>query len=167
MKQAVSVDSCFDFEYLNMCIMEGLRFQPPGGISPVYFDQDVTLGNKHKITVKKGDNLRVFHWGLHKNPAEWQRPHEFLPERFDSTSPLYLTPSGKKRNTMSYVPWSAGKRVCFGKTFAESNLKIMLTYITQTFNFEFAEKGKYDEKFPIAVMSQSKTPPIMINLTLK
>ena len=26
MKRAVSVDSCFDFEYLNTCIMEGLRF---------------------------------------------------------------------------------------------------------------------------------------------
>ena len=68
---------------------------------------------------------------------------------------------------MSYVPWSAGRRVCFGKTFAESNLKIMLTYITQWFDFEFVEKGKYDEKFPMAVMSQSKTPAIMINLTLK
>ena len=43
----------------------------------------------------------------------------------------------------------------------------MLTYITQWFDFEFVEKGKYDEKFPMAVMSQSKTPAIMINLTLK
>ena len=129
MKSVVSVDSCFDFEYLNMVIMEGLRFQPPGGITPVTFEKDVTLGNG-KLTVKKGDNVRILHWALHKNPAEWQRPNEFLPERWDSTSPLYLTPSGKRRNTMSYVPWSAGKRVCFGKTFAESNLKIILTYIT-------------------------------------
>ena len=71
LKRAVSVDSCFDFEYLNMCIMEGLRFQPHGGISPIYFEEEVTLGNKHKITVKKGDKLRVFHWALHRNPAEW------------------------------------------------------------------------------------------------
>ena len=68
---------------------------------------------------------------------------------------------------MSWLPWAAGKRVCFGKTFAESNLKIMLTYITQYFDLEFVEADKYATKFPIAVMSQSKTPPLMIKLTHK
>ena len=113
---------------MNRVIMEGLRYQPPGGITPFVFDRDVTLANK--LTVKKGDTVRVMHWYMHKSTDQWQRPHEYLPDRFDPESPLYLTPSGKKRNTMSYVPWSAGKRVCFGKTFAEMNLKIMLTYFT-------------------------------------
>ena len=27
------------------------------------------LGNK--LTVKKGDPVRVLHWALHKNPKEW------------------------------------------------------------------------------------------------
>lgn len=88
-----------------------------------------------------------------------------MPDRFDSTSPLFLTPSGKKRHTMSYLPWSAGKRVCFGKTFAESNLKILLTYFTQYFDFDFTDGEKYADSFPIAVMSQSRTPPIMLKLT--
>ena len=165
MDKAISVDSCFDFEYLNMVVYEGLRFQSPGGITPITFTEEVTLGNK--LTVKKGDHVRVLHWALHKNPAEWQRPNEFLPERFDPRSPLYLTPSGKKRNTMSWLPWSAGKRVCFGKTFAESNLKIMLTYLTQMFDMNFVETEKYATEFPIACMSQSKTPAIMVRLTHK
>lgn len=38
LNKAVSVDSCFDFEYLNWTTMEGLRFQPPGSITPVVFD---------------------------------------------------------------------------------------------------------------------------------
>ena len=54
---------------------------------------------------------------------------------------------------MSYVPWSAGKRVCFGKTFAEMNLKIMLTYFTQYFDFEFVDQKWMTGKYPIAVMS--------------
>ena len=117
------------------------------------FEEEVRLGNK--LTLKKGDCIRVLHWALHRNPNEWQRPNEFLPERFDPNSPLYLTPSGKKRNTMSWIPWNAGKRICFGKTFAESNLKIILTYLTQYFNFEMVDKAKYAEKFPVAVMNQS------------
>ena len=67
---------------------------------------------------------------LGHNSAEWQRPTEFLPERFDPKSPLYLTPSGKKRHAMSWVPFHGGQRVCFGKTLAEGNLKILITYMT-------------------------------------
>ena len=128
------------------------------------FKEDVNLAGK--FTVKAGDRIRVLNWGLHKNSAEWQRPHEFLPERFDTESPLYLTPSGKKRNPMSWAPFSGGKRICFGKTFAESNLKIMLTYFTQFFDFEYVDKTLYPgDKYPVAVMFQSKNPPLLIKLT--
>ena len=147
----MTVDSCFDLEYLNNVMSEGLRFQSPGSISPMIFDRDVVLGKK--LHLKKGDEVRVLHWAIHKNPKEWQKPDEFLPDRFNPISPLYLTPTGKKRHTMSWLPWSAGKRVCFGKTFAESNLKILLTYFTQHFDFDFVDTKKYAKSYPIAVMS--------------
>ena len=115
------------------------------------FDRDVTLGNK--LQLKKGDTILVLHWAMHRNPKEWQRPHEYLPDRFDPNSPLYFTPSGKKRHTMSWLPWNAGKRVCFGKTFAESNLKIILTYFTQFFDFDFVDKTEYADSYPVAVMT--------------
>ena len=78
--------------------------------------------------------------GLHRNPNEWQRPHEFLPQRFDPADPLYLTPSGKKRHSHSFVPFNGGKRVCLGKTFAESVMKVVATYMTQFFNVEFLDE---------------------------
>ena len=92
-------------------------------------------------------------WHLQKHRDQWQRPHEYLPERFDPEHPLYLTTSGKKRNVMSYVPWAAGKRICFGKTFAEHNLKIMMTYFTQYFDFKFVDEKYNSGEYPIAVMS--------------
>ena len=145
-------------------INEGLRYQSPGGITPIVFEKDTNLAGK--ITMKKGDCVRLVHWALHKNPDEWQRPEEFLPDRWDPESPLYLTPKGKKRNTLSFMPWNAGKRVCFGKVFAENNLKIILTYFTQWFNFEFAEKNPYPgNTFPVCCMNQSRTPPIMVRIT--
>ena len=54
---------------------------------------------------------------------------------------------------MSYVPWAAGKRICFGKTFAEHNLKIMMTYFTQYFDFKFVDEKYNTGEYPIAVMS--------------
>jgi len=69
MKRLVTVDNCFDLDFLNMVICEGLRFQGPAGISPVLFTQDVKLANK--FTVRKGDRVRVLNWALHKHSDEW------------------------------------------------------------------------------------------------
>ena len=89
---------------------------------------------------------------------------ELLPERFDSNSPLYLTPEGKKRHPMSWIPFHGGPRVCFGKTLAEGNLKIMTTYMTQKFNFKF-EDPRYETEIPVAQIDQSHTVPIWLKLT--
>ena len=62
--------------------------------------------------------------GLHHNSKEWQRHDEFLPERFNPESYLFLTPDGKKRNPYSWLPFNGGQRICFGKSFAEFNLSM-------------------------------------------
>ena len=83
-----------------------------------------------KYLLKKGTRVMVWIGGLHNNPAEWQRPREFLPERFDPESPLYLTPSGKRRSMYSFIPFFGGRRICLGKTFAELSMKIATTYLS-------------------------------------
>lgn len=72
---------------------------------------------------------------------------EFLPERFDHTSPLSLTPGGKKRHPMSWVPFHGGNRICFGKTLAEANMKILMIYMAEKFDFKF-EDPRYNHEFP-------------------
>jgi len=73
---------------------------------------------------------------LHHNPEQWQRSGEFLPERFDPSSPLYLTPKGNKRHAMSFTPFSGGQRVCFGKTFAEYSVKVVCLMLLNEFDFK-------------------------------
>ena len=87
--------------------------------------------------------------GLAQDPNQWQRPTEFLPQRFDNSDPLSLTPSGKKRHVNSWVPFHGGSRVCFGKTLAEAQLKILGSYLTQKFDLEF-EDERYKTEMPFA-----------------
>ena len=101
---------------------------------------------------------------LHHNANEWQRPYEFLPDRFDHTNPLSLTPSGTKRNAVCYSPFAGGKRVCFGKTFAETSLKYVATYVSQNFNFEFVNK-KFETKFPVSHFAMSGRNKVEVILT--
>ena len=89
--------------------------------------EDAKVGD---FKIKAGDELVLLNCAMGFNTSQWQRPFEFLPERFDPDSPLFLTPDGKKRLPFAYTPFLGGRRVCFGKTFAEANLKIVTTYLT-------------------------------------
>jgi cholesterol 24(S)-hydroxylase len=80
---------------------------------------------------------------LHKNEEEWWEPHKFMPERFDPSSKYYLTPNGTKRNPGSYTPFLGGKRICFGKTFAENIAKSVLPVIVTQLDFEFSDPTLY------------------------
>lgn len=95
------------YEVIGSVMQEALRFMSPAGGTTVYeFLKDLTVG---KYNFQKGDKFAVvFHLGLHYNTSQWPRPTEFLPERFDPHSPMYLTPDGKKRNGYAYMPFSGG-----------------------------------------------------------
>jgi len=64
---------------------------------------------------------------------------EMIPERFDHSDPISLTPAGKKRNPASFAAFLGGPRVCFGKILAEGELKILSCYMTQIFDMEFED----------------------------
>ena len=89
------------------------------------------------INIKKGDAIIIGVNPLHHNPKEWIDHDKYIPERFDPSSPFFLTPSGKKRNPMSYVPFLGGKRICIGKTFSEVIAKVIAAAILKQFEFEF------------------------------
>ena len=96
------------------------------------------------MTVKARDTIRINIYGLHRNSQQWQRPNEFLPDRFDPTHPLAETPTGQKRHPGSFLPFNGGKRVCLGKTFAENVLRMTLSLMAQRFDFEFVDKATYN-----------------------
>jgi cytochrome P450 len=73
--------------------------------------KDTKLG---KFNFKKEDIFSVMIEDLHLNPEQWQRPEEYLPERWESGNPLGKTPSGHKRHPMSYIPFLSGPRNCLG-----------------------------------------------------
>ena len=89
---------------------------------------------------------------------------ELIPERFDTQNPLSLTPDGKKRHHCAWIPFHGGQRVCFGKTLAENKMKLVITYLTQTFNFKFEDK-RYETELPKAQMDMSHKVEIWLELT--
>lgn len=71
----------------------------------------------------------------------WIEPEKFIPERFDPNSKYYLTPEGKKRNPLAFNPFTGGKRICLGKTFAEVVSKFIVTPLLWKYDFEIKTPG--------------------------
>ena len=144
-------------------VNEALRVRTPVLQSiDQYFKQDVKLGN---YNIKANEVIEVHFDGIHFNKNEWQRPYEFLPERFDTSNPLSLTPSGKTRNPFSLIPFNGGKRICFGKTFAECMERVIVVYLASHFNFEMDDKSFTANNPPINCAAMSKIEPIHVKLT--
>ncbi len=103
---------------------------------------------------------------MHYSSKYWQEPYKFNPNRFDPSHPDSKMPDGKKRPQMTWLPFNGGKRICFGKTFADLMLRITTTMITQKFNLEFVEEGKYGpDSLPRNMVGMSHYPKLPLKLT--
>ena len=110
-------DNLKELDFYQNCFNEALRIQPPVYYSStVRMTEDVVAGGLH---IRRGDQMWIGMSHLCNNPQEWQQPSQFIPERFDNSNSISLTPSGKKRNPYSFSPFLGGVRICLGKTFVE------------------------------------------------
>ena len=85
--------------YTGQVLMESMRLYPPAWIAGRLVHADHII---HNTPVSKGDAILLNIYALHRDPDIWERPNEFIPERFDpaeqkkrivsSTSPLERGP---------------------------------------------------------------------------
>ena len=145
LKNEISMEKCSELTYLGYVIQEALRWNPPAPASSHYhFTQDVVLGDKN-LKVKAYTPLIIMIMNMHRSKAMWQRPYEFIPDRFDNAKPISKTSAGEKRPITAWVPFNGGKRICFGKTFAEFALRVICTMMAQTFDFKFVDEEKHSK----------------------
>ena len=135
---------------------------------PVYHSSGVSVSKQVKcdwLSILPDTLITIDMHRLGNNPKEWIEPEKFIPERFDSKSPYYLTPSGKIRNPYSFSPFLGGQRICLGKTFIENVSK--LTVPTLLFNFDFELPEQIDaEKFDMPSNHLLNTFMLKIDLLL-
>lgn len=152
--EKLDYDTVQDFNYVKCCYQESLRKEAPAPITiPSNFIQDTVVGQHSDrvptIKMQKDTIYVIVCEEIHKDPTEWREPHSFNPARFDTTIPdneWLLRPDGKPRNTYSYSPFSGGKRICLGKTFAEQVFRFTLPMLFHYLDFDFGEASQKDFK---------------------
>ncbi|KAJ8449859.1 hypothetical protein Cgig2_001515 [Carnegiea gigantea] len=115
--------------YISCIIYETLRlFLPAPLLGPHYSSQDCTIGGYH---VPKGTLLLVNAWAIHRDPALWDEPTKFKPERFENET--------LEGFSFKYFPFGMGRRACPGANFALRNMTLVLANLLQCFDWEAAE----------------------------
>jgi cytochrome P450 len=110
--------------YLEMVIKEGLRLFGAAWTFMREPTEDVQLG---EFRIPKGAYLVISPHILHRQPALFPDPERFDPERFSSQNAKGMHPG-------AYVPFSTGPRVCLGKSFAMTEMRLILATILQRVN---------------------------------
>ncbi|XP_069116671.1 steroid 17-alpha-hydroxylase/17,20 lyase-like [Argopecten irradians] len=78
--------------------------------------------------VPKGTTIMINQWALHNDPRHWNEPAKFDPERYlDSDGNLGPKP-------ISWLPFSAGRRVCLGESVAKAELHVMCAILLQQYD---------------------------------
>ena len=80
--------------------------------------------------IPKDTTVFINHWALHNDASFWKNVDKFDPYR-------YLTKEGKMDSKPeSWLPFSAGRRVCLGEPVARTELLLITTNLLQNFHFK-------------------------------
>lgn len=82
-----------------------------------------------EILFPAGSTLAITQYVTHRHPAFWDNPEVFDPERF---SPERM----RDRHEYAYIPFSAGKRQCLGRSMALLESHLALPMLLQRYRFE-------------------------------
>jgi retinoid hydroxylase len=115
-----------EMPYLEMVLDEVLRLYPPAWIGPRRAVREFEFGG---CTVPRGAYVNYCSWASHRLPEVFPEPEAFIPERFARERKAAL-PRG------AYVPFGGGSRICIGKRFGQTEVKLVATKLLRRLRME-------------------------------
>jgi len=162
-EEPLDVTKLGQMKWLNGCINEALRLQPP---VPSGSQRSVGNGKGTKVLgsliIPEETQLVLHTYSIHRDPRSFHSPEVFLPERWFSTG----APAGE-HNTAAFFPFSYGPTNCVGKNLALMEMRMLLCWVLRRFRFSKvlgASYGKWEGKIlDWFVVHQD---PLLVNVSL-
>ncbi|KAL5725574.1 hypothetical protein ACHQM5_008706 [Ranunculus cassubicifolius] len=135
-KRGVDESDINQMDYLNCVIKETLRLHPPVVLSIPRESSSSTTIEGYTIPAKTRVLINL--WAIAKDPKMWDKPEEFIPERFQNN------PVDFRGQDFEYIPFGAGRRGCPGISFAIKSVESVLANLLHWFDWELP--GGHDKK---------------------
>ncbi|XP_022766494.1 cytochrome P450 CYP82D47-like [Durio zibethinus] len=144
--------------YLQAIIKETLRLYPAAPLSLIHeATEDCTVSG---YQVPAGTWLITNLYKVHRNPRIWSDPDEFRPERFLTTH-RHVDVKGQN---FELLPFSSGRRMCPGVSFALQVLQLTLANLLYWFDFATPLDEPIDMRQGPA-LTLSKATPLEVLVT--
>ena len=128
----VTADDVPRLSYLQCIINETLRLYPAAPLLlPHESSADCKVGG---YDVPSGTMLIVNAYAIHRDPAVWEDPTAFRPERFEDG----------KGDGLLLMPFGMGRRRCPGETLALQTVGVVLGTLVQCFDWERVDGVEVD-----------------------
>ncbi|XP_037423224.1 cytochrome P450 76M5-like [Triticum dicoccoides] len=139
--------------YLQAVVKEAMRLHQ---VAPILLphraeEEGVEIGG---YAVPKGSTVIFNVWAIMRDPAAWERPDEFVPERFlgRAEADQVLDFRGK---AFEFIPFGSGRRLCPGVPMAERVVPFILASLLRAFEWRLpdgmlAEELDVSERFTTA-----------------
>ncbi|KAL5698952.1 hypothetical protein ACHQM5_029921 [Ranunculus cassubicifolius] len=149
--------------YTKHVLYETMRMHPVSPLLSPHFSREKCKVNGYEIL--QGTQILVNVWSIGRDPAVWDAPNEFCPERFNGRD---IDVNGQH---FELLPFGSGRRMC-----PASSLGIKLTMLAfantlHGFNFQLANAMKPENlnmeeewgltvprKIPLVVVAQPRLP---------
>ncbi|CAA0818091.1 Cytochrome P450 71A25 [Striga hermonthica] len=126
-KKEINEDDLEKMTYLKAVIKESLRLHLP---VPLLIPRESTHDTKVMgYDISAGTQVVVNAWAIARDPAYWEDPEEFRPERFLNSEVDF------KGQHFEFIPFSAGRRGCPGTAFAVAVNELGLAKLVHHFTF--------------------------------
>ncbi|MDE2304175.1 MAG: cytochrome P450 [Gammaproteobacteria bacterium] len=127
-------------------LQESLRLYPPGWLFTRRTIEADELGG---FAVPAGTDVFICPYLLHRHPGFWERPEEFLPERF-------LAADAVERHRFAYIPFSVGPRHCVGENLSMFEMLVHMYTMNRRFRFTPLDRGPIEFEAQINLRPRSK-----------
>jgi cytochrome P450 len=114
--------------YTRMVVEEALRLYPPVYVFSRKVQKEDVIGG---FRIPAGASVDLSPWVTHRHPAIWERPDDFLPERFTPEQAAH-------RPRYAWFPFSGGPRQCIGNSFAMMEAQLIIATVAQRFRLRSA-----------------------------
>jgi cytochrome P450 len=136
-KSKIDMDDINQMDYLKCILKESLRLHPPVPLS---------VSRESSASVKIGgydipQKTRVFVnvWAIQRDPAVWDRPEEFLPERFKNNL------VDLKDQNFKFIAFGGGRKGCPGLTFGVALAEYVIANLLCWFDWRLSTTDAHGE----------------------
>ncbi|KAM3305678.1 cytochrome 71A1 isoform X2 [Capsicum chacoense] len=116
--------------YIDAIIKETFRLHPLCALLPPHYStEDCTVAG---YDIPKGTAAYINVWSIGRNSKYWDRPEEFIPERFIENN------IDMKGQNFSLLPFGSGRRRCPGYNFGIKVVRTTMANLLHGFNWKLA-----------------------------